>query len=57
MATMLFQGHGSYRLETKDGVVVYVDPFAGEGYDVQADLILITHEHFDHNQTDKVPQK
>lgn len=57
MATMLFQGHGSIRLQTNDGIVVYVDPFAGEGYDIPADLILSTHEHSDHNQIDKVPQK
>lgn len=55
MATMLYQGHGSYRFTLDDGTVVYVDPFVGEGYDMPADLILVTHEHFDHNQVDKMP--
>lgn len=55
MAKMLYQGHGSYRLTLDDGTVVYVDPFAGAGYDVPADLILVTHEHFDHNQVQKMP--
>ena len=55
MAKMLYQGHGSYRFTLDDGTVVYVDPFAGEGYDLPADLILVTHEHFDHNQIDKMP--
>ena len=55
MAKMLYQGHGSYRFTLDDGTVVYVDPFAGEGYDRPADLILVTHEHFDHNQVDKMP--
>ncbi len=55
MAQMLYQGHGSYRLTLNDGTVVYVDPFAGKGYDEPADLILVTHEHFDHNQVDKMP--
>lgn len=55
MTQMLYQGHGSYRLTADDGTVVYVDPFAGEGYDVPADLILVTHEHFDHNVVDKMP--
>lgn len=55
MATMLYQGHGSYRFVLDDGTVVYVDPFAGEGYDLPADLVLVTHEHFDHNQVDKMP--
>ncbi|WP_026660001.1 MBL fold metallo-hydrolase [Butyrivibrio sp. AC2005] len=34
-----------------------VDPFAGEGYDVPADLILMTHGHFDHTQTDTIATK
>ena len=55
MARMLYQGHGSYRFTLEDGTVVYVDPFAGEGYDLPADLVLVTHEHGDHNQVDKMP--
>ena len=55
MAKMLYQGHGSYRFTLDDGTVVYVDPFAGKGYDLPADLILVTHEHFDHNQVEKMP--
>ena len=51
---MLYQGHGSYRFTLNDGTVVYVDPFAGEGYDLPGDLILITHQHFDHNDEHKV---
>jgi L-ascorbate metabolism protein UlaG (beta-lactamase superfamily) len=50
MAKLLYQGHGSYRLTTGDGRVIYVDPFAGEGYGVPADIILVTHQHGDHNQ-------
>ena len=26
-----------------------MDPYAGEGYDLPGDLILVTHEHSDHN--------
>lgn len=55
MAKMLYQGHGSYRFVLDDGTVVYVDPFAGEGYDLPADVIFVTHEHFDHNQVEKMP--
>ena len=55
MAKMLYQGHGSYRFTLDDGTVVYVDPFAGGGYDLPADLVLVTHEHFDHNQVQKMP--
>ena len=55
MATMLFQGHGSYRFTLDDGTVIYVDPFCGEGYELEADLVLVTHRHFDHDAVDKMP--
>ena len=50
MAKLLYQGHGSLRAVTDGGVVLYVDPFAGEGYDLPADVILVSHQHGDHNQ-------
>jgi len=50
MPKMLYQGHGSYRFTTDDGRIVYVDPAFGEGYDLPADLILVTHQHSDHNK-------
>lgn len=56
MATMLYQGHGSYRLTCKDGTCIYVDPWAGSGYDTPADLILVTHEHFDHTGVELMPR-
>lgn len=52
MATLLYQGHGSLRLTTENGKVIYIDPFAGEGYQLPADLILVTHQHYDHNRID-----
>ena len=52
MAKLLYQGHGSLRLTSNSGTVVYIDPYAGEGYDKPADLILVTHQHHDHNQID-----
>lgn len=55
MAKVLYQGHGSLRLETAGGKVVYIDPFAGDGYDKPADLILVTHQHYDHTDINKPP--
>ena len=45
---LLYQGHGSLRIVTAEGKVIYIDPYAGDGYDLPADLILITHGHQDH---------
>jgi len=57
MAKLLYQGHGSFRLTSDDGVVIFIDPFIGTGYDTPADVILVTHQHEDHNQIDLITQK
>ncbi|UGV40212.1 MBL fold metallo-hydrolase [Methanococcoides orientis] len=43
-------GHAGFVLKGQ-GRVVYIDPYMlpdGPGYEVDADIILLTHEHFDH---------
>ena len=57
MPKLLYQGHGSFKLTANDGFVIYVDPYAGEGYDIPADVILVTHQHGDHNKIELVPKK
>ena len=57
MPKLYYQGHGSYRLTADDGRIIYVDPYAGDGYDKPADIILVTHGHGDHNQIQLVTQK
>ena len=54
---LFYQGHGSFRLISADGIVIYVDPYAGEGYDAPADIILVTHQHGDHNQVNLPARK
>jgi L-ascorbate metabolism protein UlaG (beta-lactamase superfamily) len=39
-------GHDGFRIE--NGKVVYIDPFETEGGGPKADLVLISHEHYDH---------
>lgn len=57
MAKLLYMGRNSFRIIGARGTVVYVDPFAGDDYDIPADLILVTHQHSDHNMIDKVAKK
>jgi len=57
MARLLYQGHGSFRLISSDGVVMFIDPFIGTGYDIPADIILVSHQHEDHNQIGLITQK
>ena len=54
---LLYQGHASFRLISKNGTVIYIDPAYGEGYDLPADIILVTHGHHDHNKIGLVTQK
>ena len=51
---LLYQGRSSLRFTAENGTVIYVDPHIGNGYDVPADIILITHEHGDHNSVEKI---
>ena len=57
MPKLLYQGHGSFRLTADDGTVIFIDPFIGTGYDLPADMILVTHQHDDHNQIGLITQK
>ena len=49
-----YMGQGTVRIITEDNKVIYVDPFAGDDYTMPADLILQTHDHFDHSALEKV---
>lgn len=56
-AKLLYMGHASIRIVTAEGKVIYIDPYAGDYYDLYADLILVTHGHFDHCSLDKVKNR
>ncbi len=54
---LLYMGQASIRIVTAEGKVIYIDPYAGEAYDLPADLILVTHDHFDHCAVEKVEHR
>ena len=54
---LLYQGHGSLRIVTNEGKVIYIDPYAGDGYDLPADLILVTHGHQDHTAVNLIKNR
>ena len=41
---LLYQGQGNIRIVTLEGTVIYIDPCAGIGFDLPADLLLVTHD-------------
>ncbi len=57
MARLLYEGHASFRLISDSGFTIYIDPYVNENCSEPADLVLVTHEHFDHNQLDVLAMK
>ncbi|MEM2370657.1 MAG: MBL fold metallo-hydrolase, partial [Candidatus Bathyarchaeia archaeon] len=45
-------GHASFQI-TADGKNIYIDPYEGNYVD-KADIVLVTHSHYDHCDTSKI---
>ena len=54
---LLYLGHASLRIVTPEGKTIYIDPFAPGDYSLPADLILVTHDHFDHCVYDRIESR
>lgn len=47
--TLKWMGRSSVKIKTNEGVVIYIDPYAGDDYAEPADILLVTHGHSDHS--------
>jgi L-ascorbate metabolism protein UlaG (beta-lactamase superfamily) len=54
--TLTLIGHASVKIKTAEGVVIYIDPYYDGDYSEKADIILVSHEHSDHNKVDLCQQ-
>ena len=55
---IMYLGHSCFCLENEKGVKLITDPFTRVGYELpsglQADIVTVSHGHFDHNYTQAV---
>ena len=56
-ATLKLINHSFVKIVTDEGAVIYIDPYAVDATDDPADIVLITHEHGDHNELQRIQQK
>ncbi len=53
-----YLGHSCFRIQTEQGVTIVTDPYTKVGYELpkglQADIVSVSHGHFDHNYVEAV---
>jgi hypothetical protein len=54
--SLKYLGNAFVKIKTSVGKIIYIDPYAVNQTD-SADVVLITHEHSDHNELTRVVQK
>jgi L-ascorbate metabolism protein UlaG (beta-lactamase superfamily) len=49
--------HAFVKIKTAGRTILYIDPYGKNAFKDSADIILVTHEHSDHNELSRVKQK
>jgi L-ascorbate metabolism protein UlaG (beta-lactamase superfamily) len=49
--------HSFFKIKTSAGKVIYIDPAMVNSFEDSADVVLITHEHSDHNDLTRIKRK
>ena len=52
-----YNGHSFVKLKSTEGQVVFIDPYNVNDFSDSADVVLITHNHSDHSEINRVKQK
>ena len=55
--SLLYFGHAFLQIKTAAGKNIYIDPYNVNAFKDSADIVLVTHEHNDHNEISRVKQK
>lgn len=55
--SLKYLGHSFVKIKTLEGKVIYIDPYNVNEFADSADVILVTHEHSDHNDLTRVKQR
>ncbi|MDZ7300928.1 MAG: MBL fold metallo-hydrolase [candidate division KSB1 bacterium] len=56
-AALTYLGHATVKIKTSEGKIIYIDPYQPGDYSDSADVVLITHQHSDHNRLNLVRQR
>lgn len=56
-ATLTYIGHATIKIKTSEGKIIYIDPYQPGDYADSADVVLITHQHSDHNRLNLILQR
>jgi len=56
-ASLTYLGHATVKIKTSEGKIIYIDPYQPGDYSDSADVVLITHQHSDHNRLNLVRQR